>query len=185
MSQTLKATIEPTAPQTTATGSAVVLSIASARRRRLRRAASGTGIRVVIVSSQAITRAGLRVLLEDDAGVAVVGEAASVDEGAGIVDSTETDVVLLDAGSLEPDPSACTRALGRRAAVLLLTESESDDGVLAALRAGAAGVLAKDRHPAELAFAVRTVASGGALLPPRTGRRLIAKLVNATSTVPC
>ena len=68
--------------------------------------------------------------------------------------------------------------------MLLLTECDPDDRLLAAIRAGATGVLAKDSHPAELASAVRTLAAGGALLPPRTTRRLITELVNTTPTIP-
>jgi DNA-binding NarL/FixJ family response regulator len=186
MLQQLTPTIAPSMPRTAATGRGAVLSMEAARRRRLRRApASRDVISVLVVGTHAITRAGLRLLLEDDAGLTVVGEAASGDEGARLVRSTEADVVLLDAGCLEPDPVASTRMLAGRVAVLLLTESEADDRVLAALQAGATGVLAKDSHPAELASAVRTLASGGALLPPRTGRRLITELVNTTRIVPC
>jgi DNA-binding NarL/FixJ family response regulator len=61
--------------------------------------------------------------------------------------------------------------------VLLLTAREADDHVLAAVRAGATGVLAKESHPAELASAVRTLAAGGALLPPSMTRQLISELV--------
>jgi DNA-binding NarL/FixJ family response regulator len=139
---------------------------------------------VLVVGSHAITRAGLGRILEDDTGLAVVGEAASGREGARLARSTAPDVVLLDAGRLEPDPAASTRLLAGRVAVLLLTECDPDDRVLAAIRAGATGVLAKDRHPAELASAVRTLAAGGALLPPRTTRRLITELVNTTPSRP-
>jgi len=183
MLQQLTATVAPSAPRAGFAGRGTVLSIESARRRRSRRPASRDVIRVLIVARHAITRAGLRRLLEDDAGLAVVGEAASGDEGARLVRSTGPDVVLLEASCLEPDPAASTRQLAHRVAVLLLTEYEADDRVLAALRAGATGVLPKDSHPAELASAVRTLASGGALLPPRTGRRLIRELVNTTPTV--
>jgi DNA-binding NarL/FixJ family response regulator len=186
MLQQLTPTIAPSAPRTAVIGRGAVLSIDAARRRRMRRPASQDVISVMVVGSHAITRAGLRLLLEDDAGLAVVGEAASADQGARLVRATEPDVVLLDAGSFEPDPVASTRLLAGRVAVLLLTECEADDDrVLAALRAGATGVLAKDSHPAELASAVRTLAGGGALLPPRTGRRLITELVNTTRTLPC
>jgi DNA-binding NarL/FixJ family response regulator len=185
MLQQLTPTIAPLAPRTAVTGRGAVLSIDVARQRRMRRPASQDVISVMVVGSHAITRAGLRLLLEDDAGLAVVGEAASGDEGARLVRAAEPDVVLLDAGRLEPDPVASTRMLAGRVAVLLLTESEADDRVVAALRAGATGVLAKDSHPAELASAVRTLAAGGALLPPRTGRRLITELVNTTRTLPC
>ena len=93
-------------------------------------------------------------------------------------------VVLLDAGPLEPDPAATTRLLAGRVAVLLLTERDPDERLLAAIRVSATGVLAKDSHPAQLASAVRTLAAGGALLPPRITRRLITELVNTTPSVP-
>ena len=63
-----------------------------------------------------------------------------------------------------------------------------DDGLIAALevrrRLPGTGVLAKDSQPAELTAAVRTLAAGGALLPPRTTRRLITELINATPSAP-
>jgi DNA-binding NarL/FixJ family response regulator len=155
-----------------------VHSMESARR-RLRRNAPANGIRVLVVGSHAIHRAGLRRLLEDDAGVIVVGEAASGSEGARLVTAIDPHVVLLDARRVEPDPTASMRLLAGRAAVLLIIECDLDDRVLAAIRAGATGVLAKDSQPAELASAVRTLAAGGALLPPATTRRVITELVNS------
>ena len=154
-----------------------VHSIDSARR-RLRCSAPANGIRVLVVGSHAISRAGLCRLLEDD-GVIVVGEAASGRDGARLASVTDPQVVLVDARRVEPDPSLSARLLAGRAAVLLLTECDLDDRVIAAIRAGATGVLAKDSDPAELASAVRTLAAGGALLPPGTTLRVITELVNS------
>ena len=182
MSYRLTATMEPPPPRGGSAGHGTVHSIESARR-RFRRQASRDVIRVLIVGGHAITRAGLRLLLEDDAGLAVVGEAATGRDGARLARSTDPDVALLDAG-FEPDLAASTRLLAPRLAVLLLTERDPDERVLMAIRAGATGVVAKDSHPAELASVVRTLANGGALLPPRTTRRLITELVNTTSTTP-
>jgi DNA-binding NarL/FixJ family response regulator len=178
----LTATMAPSPPRAGSAAHATVHSIESARR-RFRGQASRHVIRVLVVGSHAITRAGLRLLLEHDAGVAVVGEAASGHDGARLARSTDPDVVLLDAGS-EPNLAASTRLLAGRVAVLLLTECDPAERVLAAIRAGATGVLANDSHPAELASAVRTLANGGALLPPRATRRLITELVNTTPTTP-
>ena len=157
-----------------------VVSIDHARRRRRRRpglAAPGGAIRVLVVGSRALTRAGLRRLLEDDHGVVVIGEAADGDEAARQVRSTDPDVVLLDACCRQLDPAEVMRALRGRVAVLLVTDGEGGERLLSALRAGATGVVPADSHPAHLASAVRTVASGGASLPPSTVRRLIAELV--------
>ena len=155
-------------------GMAALLSLDSARRRR---AGRGRLIRVVLVGGHALARAGLRRLLEDDAGLMVIGEAADGPEGARLLRRIQPDVVLLDAGPGAPDPAGVMRVLGAHVPVLLVSADE-DDRLFAALRAGAAGALAIDSHPAELAPALRTLAGGGALLPPRAARRLIAELVD-------
>jgi DNA-binding NarL/FixJ family response regulator len=184
MAQQITAASTPPAPPAAPEHRGTVFSIEHARRRRSRPPTPDGVIRVLVVGSHALTRAGLRRLLEDDTGLAVIGEAASGREAAGLVRSTDPDVALLDAGCLQQDPADFTHVLGGRVAVLLLTDCEADDRLLAALRAGASGVLPKDSHPAELASAVRTVAGGGALLPPLTTRRLITEFVNATPTTP-
>jgi len=184
MAQQIMATSTPPAPPAPPDHGGTVLSIEGARRRRSRPPVPRSVIRVLVVASQALTRAGLRRLLEDDTRLAVIGEVASGREAARLVRSADPDVVLLDAGCLHSDPAELMRVLGGRVAALLLTDSEGDERLLAALRAGVTGVLPKDSHPAELASAVRTVADGGALLPPLTIRRLITELVNSTPTTP-
>jgi CheY-like chemotaxis protein len=154
-----------------------VHSIEHARSRRLRPSASGGLIRVLVVGGFALGRAGLRRLLEDDPAIEVVGEAADGGEAGRLARADGPDVVLLDSGSLEFGPDLA-RTLGGRAAVLLLADCDGDERLLAAVRAGATGVLPRDSDPTQLAFAIRTVARGGALLPPRTTRRLISELVN-------
>ena len=164
-----------------ARGRGTIHSIERARRRRSRGVATRV-IRVLVVGGHALTRAGLIGLLEDDADLAVVGAVGNADDAAALARSSEPHVVLVDADCRQPDLAAAARMLGRLAPVLLLTECETDDRVIAALRAGATGVLAKESHPVELASAVRTLADGGALLSPRTTRRLIRELVNTTPT---
>jgi DNA-binding NarL/FixJ family response regulator len=154
-----------------------VISIDRARRRlRQPPRAPGGGIRVLVVGSRALTRAGLRRLLEDDTGLVVIGEAADGDDAARQLRWIETHVVLLDASCRELDPARITRLLCGRVAVLLVADAEGGERLLGALRAGATGVVTADSHPAHLASAVRTVASGGVSLPPSTIRWLIAVL---------
>src|SRR5215210_3919071 len=113
MALQIAAIAEPPAPPTGSAHRGIVRSIDSARRRRSHRASSGEVIRVLVVGSHGLSRAGLCRLLDDD-GLAVIGEAASADEAAPLVCRTEADVVLLDAGCREPDPAESTRALGGR-----------------------------------------------------------------------
>lgn len=157
-----------------------VHSLDRARRRRSHRSTAQT-IRVLVVGGHALTRAGLVHLLEEDPDLVVVGTVGSGHEAEALARSAEPHVVLVDADSWAPDPVASTHALSGRTPVLLLTACEADDRVLSAVRAGATGVLAKESHPAELASAVRTLAAGGALLPPSTTRRLISELVARSS----
>jgi DNA-binding NarL/FixJ family response regulator len=180
MAQRLTATSERSVPGAPGDRRGAVFSIEHARRRRSRPAPTGELIRVLVVGRHALARAGLRRLLEDDRGLVVIGEAATGAEAWRLVSSETPDVVVLDTGSLEAVSTDLTDALDGRTAVLLLTDCDADDGLLAALRAGATSVLPRDSHPAQLAFAIRTVAGGGALLPPRMTRRLISELITTT-----
>jgi DNA-binding NarL/FixJ family response regulator len=159
-----------------------VLSIENARQRRSRQSSSGDVIRVLLVGNHTLIRAGLRRLLDDDRGLAVVGEGADGGEAFSLVGSMRPDVVLVDVGCWDLDPVAFTCGLGGHVAVLLLSPRGPEDRVLDALRAGATGVVWNDSHPAELMSAIRTVARGDALLPPSVTRRLIAELVTSPST---
>src|SRR4051795_13690804 len=126
------------------TGEAEVVSLDDFRRNRLTgHGASSPAVRVVIADGQALVRAGFRVLLEAGR-VAVTGEAGNGDEAVALARGTGADVVLLDA-SLPGVEGTCRTLGGSGVGVMLLTESEDEDEcLLAALRAGASGVLPKD-----------------------------------------
>jgi DNA-binding NarL/FixJ family response regulator len=137
-------------------------------------------IRVLIADGQALVRAGFRVLLEGDARITVVGEAVTGEEAVAEARRLGPDVVLIDA--MLPGLS-CVEATALMSAesgahVMLLTASESDERIFAALRAGASGLLLKDTEPTELVRAVDALARGEALLAPRLARRLIAELAS-------
>jgi DNA-binding NarL/FixJ family response regulator len=137
-------------------------------------------IRVLIADGEALVRAGFRALLEGDDGIVVVGEAATGDEAVALAGRTDPGVVLIDAalpglGSVE----ATARMLSQSVvAVMLLTTSEGDERIFAALRAGASGMLLKDTEPRELVYAIQALARGEALLSSRFTRRLIAELAS-------
>jgi DNA-binding NarL/FixJ family response regulator len=132
--------------------------------------------RVILSEGEALVRAGLRALLEEDGTVTVVGEAATGEEVLDLAGQLKPDVVLLDAGLPGLDSVETTRRLlaDSGVPVMLLATSEADDHTFAALRAGASGVLLKDTEPDELVRAVAVLARGDALLSPSFTRRLIA-----------
>jgi DNA-binding NarL/FixJ family response regulator len=140
-------------------------------------------ISAVIADGQRLVRAGLRRLFEDQRDIAVTGEAASGDELVALVRSLHPDVVVIDVGLPGLDGFEATRRIlaeSPRGAVgvVLLVESAGDESVLAALEAGATGVLVKDSEELELLRAVHAVADGGAMLDPDVTRRLIARCVS-------
>jgi DNA-binding NarL/FixJ family response regulator len=112
----------------------------------------------------------------------VVGEAANGREAVELARSCRADVILMDIRMPELDGLAATREImaddglaGVR--VLILTTFEIDEYVFEALRAGASGFLGKSVEPAELIDAIRTVASGDALLSPKAVKGLIDRFL--------
>jgi DNA-binding NarL/FixJ family response regulator len=139
-------------------------------------------IRVVVADDEALVRLGLRVLLETEDDLALVGEAADGRATVELVRRTRPDVVLLDVRMPGTDGLQALRAIvaapelaGTR--VVVLTTFELDEYVFEALRDGASGFLIKDTEPAELLRAVRVVAAGGSLLSPTVTRRVIGEFV--------
>lgn len=133
-------------------------------------------IRVLLVDDQALVRAGLRVILDSDPDIDVVGEAADGREAITRVASLAPDVVVMDIRMPSLDGVAATRALiesGTECGILILTTFGLEDYVYAALKAGASGFLLKTAAPDRLCEAVHTVARGEQLLGPETTRLLI------------
>ncbi len=139
---------------------------------------AGQSIRVLIVDDQRLMRDGLRVLLELQDGLEVVGEAGNGTEALARVESLRPDVVLMDIRMPGMDGVEATRALaerGPRPRVLMLTTFDDDQYVFDALKAGAAGYVLKDLPAAELAAAVRTVHRGGVQLEPSIASKVVAE----------
>jgi DNA-binding NarL/FixJ family response regulator len=139
-------------------------------------------IRVQLVDDQPLLRAGLRLLLESEEDIAVVGEAGDGEEALSVASETRPDVVLMDVsmprlGGVEATKriAADERLEGVR--VLILTTFENDEHIFDALRGGASGFLLKDSNPTDVLIAVRAVAAGDAQLSPSVTRRLIDEFV--------
>ena len=135
-------------------------------------------IGVVIADDQGLVRGGFRVLVDTTAGMEVLGEANDGTEAVAMAREHHPDVVLMDIRMPGLDGLEATRRIKEDeeiagVKVLILTTFDLDEYVYAALRAGASGFLLKDTSPEKLLDAIRTVASGEALLAPTVTRRLI------------
>ena len=133
-------------------------------------------LRVALVDDQAMVRAGFRMILETEADITVVGEAADGRDVLDLVERSTPDVVLMDVRMPQTDGIEATRLLtssGSPARVLILTTFDLDDYVYSALRGGASGFMLKDAPAEQLVNAVRVIASGDALLAPSVTRLLI------------
>ena len=135
-------------------------------------------IRVLLVDDQPLVRAGLRTLLDEEADIEVVGDAANGEEGIAAVAALSPDVVLMDIRMPVLDGLEATRritAAGCPARIVILTTFDLDEYVFQALRAGASGFLLKDATSDDIVRAVRVAAAGDALLAPSVTRRLIER----------
>ena len=138
-------------------------------------------LRVVVADDQALVRAGFKVLVDSEADLEVVGEAADGDEAVQVTLRTRPDVVLMDVRMPVFDGIEATRrimAAGLETRVLILTTFDLDEYVYEGLRAGASGFLLKDTPPAQLLDGVRLVAAGEALLAPSVTRRLVEEFAH-------
>ncbi|RII98059.1 MULTISPECIES: response regulator [Clavibacter] len=154
--------------------------------------AAPASIRVLLVDDQALVRAGIRVILESEDGIEVVGEAADGEEGVRLAAALAPDVICMDVQMPRVDGLEATRrivadpAIG--AAVLMLTTFDREDYLFTALDAGASGFVLKSASPESLVEAVHVIARGDALLSPDVTRRVIERFgrgsADAASTAP-
>ncbi|MEU1617705.1 response regulator transcription factor [Streptomyces sp. NPDC005722] len=139
-------------------------------------------VRLLLVDDDPLVRAGLRMMLGGAPDVQVVAEAADGGEVAELVREHSPDVVLMDIRMPTVDGLAATealRALPGAPEVIVLTTFNTDEHVLRALRAGAAGFVLKDTAPREIVEAVRKVAAGEPVLSPAVTRQLIARVAGS------
>ena len=138
-------------------------------------------IRVLIADDHAVVRQGLRMFLELQADVEVVGEAADGEEAVAAAARLEPDVVLMDLVMPGTDGVEAIRRLRERGVasrVIVLTSFVDDDKLFPAVRAGAAGYLLKDVQPQELVSAIRAVYAGESPVDPAVAGRLLAEVAD-------
>jgi DNA-binding NarL/FixJ family response regulator len=133
--------------------------------------------RVLIVDDQAVIRAGLRLIVDNEPDLTVVGEAGDGHEAVRAAAAARPDVVLMDIRMPALNGIDATAQIvgAGSAAVLVLTTFEDDQYVFGSLRAGASGFLLKDVGPDVLVAAIRSVARGDGLVDPVVTRRLIQR----------
>ena len=140
-------------------------------------------IRVLLADPHALFRRGVRLVLEDEPDIEVVGEAGEGLDAVERIVELVPDLVLMDVrmpGLSGIDATRRVRELVPSVKVAILTVSENDDDLFAAVRAGATGYLLKEVSIEELPDAVRSVARGHSLISPSMASRLLGEF-NALS----
>jgi DNA-binding NarL/FixJ family response regulator len=143
-------------------------------------------IRILIADDQDLIRTGLRLFLQTQDGLEVVGEAADGVEALEQSRALQPDVVLMDIRMPRMDgveAAARVTELDPAPRVLVLTTFDLDEYVFGALRAGAAGFLLKDARREKLVEAIHVVHTGDALLSPSVTRRLVAEFAAGAGPV--
>ena len=133
-------------------------------------------IRVLIADDHTIVRSGVRMLLEAEADIEVVGEALDGREALNLAESLQPDVVLMDITMPEMDGLEATKQLKKRFPhinILVLTMHRSDEYFFEMLKAGASGYILKGAKTSELINAVRIVQQGEVFLYPTMTQKLV------------
>ncbi|HEY47537.1 MAG TPA: response regulator transcription factor [Anaerolineae bacterium] len=133
-------------------------------------------IRIVIAEDHAVVRQALRVMLEMEPDVTVVGEAVDGEEAAKLTDEQHPDLVVLDVRMEGMDGVEATRKIREQnpeTAILILTGFGDEEILINAVEAGAHGFLLKDASHEELLDAIRRLVKGESLITPSLLRRLL------------
>ena len=133
-------------------------------------------IRLLIVDDHELIRRGMRMVLDAEDDMQVVGEAVSGAEAVHLAADLRPDVILMDIRMPEMDGIEATRRIVRgtpSSRVLVLTTFDLDEYAFGSLRAGASGFLLKNTPPGQLTTAIRAIAAGDALVSPRVTRSML------------
>lgn len=146
-------------------------------------------ISVLIVDDQALVRAGIRSLLENDAELSVVGEAADGRTAVAQATALRPDVILMDIrmpvmNGLEATDAIRADPALEASRIVILTTFDDDDDIIEAITRGAAGYLLKDTPADALRTAVKTTAEGENLLSPAIARRVMEHIARSPATAP-
>lgn len=144
-------------------------------------------IRLIIADDHPVVRTGLRAMLSNDPGIAVIAEATSPEEAVALAGEHSPDLVLMDlqfgTEDTGADATRLIRALPHPPAVLVLTNYDTDSDILSAVEAGASGYLLKDSPLDELLAAIHAAAAGETALAPAIAGRLLARMRSPQPTL--
>jgi len=144
-------------------------------------------VRVLLADDQRLVRTGLRMILDAEADLEVVGEAANGEEALERCRELAPDVVLMDVRMPVMDGVEATRRLQdlpEPPRVIVVTTFDLDEVVYEALRAGASGFLLKDAPESRLVAAIRVVAEGGSMFAAAATRRLVQEFARQRPAPP-
>jgi DNA-binding NarL/FixJ family response regulator len=139
----------------------------------------GTNITVFLLDDHEIVRRGVRDLINAEAGITVIGEAATAASALARIPALKPDVAVLDIRLPDGDGVTVCREIRSKmpqVACLMLTSFSDDDALFDAIMAGAAGYVLKQIRGTDLIGAIRTIASGQSLLDPEAASRVMRRM---------
>jgi DNA-binding NarL/FixJ family response regulator len=144
-------------------------------------------LRILLADDHATVRQGLKLLIESQPDMEVVGEASDGDAVLEAARGLEPDIIVMDISMPHMNGLVATRMLKRlqpRAAVIALTRHEDDHYLEALFRAGASGYVLKQSAPMEFLQAIRAVAAGGVYLDPAMSSHVADGLLARSAELP-
>lgn len=141
-------------------------------------------IKVLIADDQSIIRDGLKLILDMEDDLTVVGLAANGDEAFSLTEKLEPDVILMDIRMPKCDGVTGTQKISEAypdVKIIILTTFLEDEYIFEALKYGAKGYLLKDVESDKLASSIRTVVNGGVLIDPAVAAKIVTGLGSNTT----
>jgi DNA-binding NarL/FixJ family response regulator len=140
-------------------------------------------IRVLICDDHTLFREGLKALLQNDAGIEVVGEAENGREAIEKLKQIPTDVVLMDISMPHLNGFEATQRIvqtHKHIHILILTMYDEDDLIIRCLEAGASGYVLKDAPAEQLVYAIREARKGGKYLSPSVVNKVVSQYLQTS-----